>query len=242
MFPTICKIGPVTIQSYGLMLAVAAVVCGLLLARDAARSGIAKDIIFDLMFWIVLCGIAGARVFFVILNWGYFIEYPVEIVMIQNGGLAWQGGLLAGGLTAWRFMRLKQLRPWMMLDLMAPYIALGQSIGRIGCFLTGCCYGRPVSWGLYAPIQDDHLHPTQLYAVGALFMVFGILKIYQKRPRREGQVFALYLILAAAQRFVIEFFRGDHMHTLLGLSVYQWVTIGIAVTGAALYRRVSRST
>src|SRR3989338_1435480 len=96
MFPTICTIGPLTIYSYGVMLAVAVVICSFLLSRDAQKLGIPKDVIYDFVFWVVLSGIIGARIFYIFLNWTFFVENPREIIMIQNGGLAWQGSLMAG--------------------------------------------------------------------------------------------------------------------------------------------------
>src|SRR6185295_7207291 len=131
MHPIICKIGPLTIYSYGLMVAIAAIVCSLLLARDAKKYNIAPEIIFDLVFWVVFGGIIGARIFYVILNLDYFIHNAKEMIMIQNGGLAWQGSFIAGALTGIFYVKKHKLSFWLLVDLVAPYIALGQSIGRI---------------------------------------------------------------------------------------------------------------
>ncbi len=236
MHPTICSIGPFTIYSYGFMLAAAAVICAFLMARDARKEGIASDTILDLLFWVVFCGIIGARIFFVVLNLEYFSQHPSEIIMVQNGGLAWQGSLLAGALAGIRYVRRKRLPLWTMLDLAAPYIALGEAIGRIGCFLNGCCQGKPVRWGPYFPVHDAHLHPAQLYSTATLLIIFFILKKFRTSSRRQGETFALYLILAAIQRFGVEFFRGDHETLVLGLSVFQWVTVGIFLTGCLVMR------
>jgi len=230
------------VYSYGLMLAVAVIVCTFLLSRDARRQGIKSDLIFDFVFVTVVSGIIGARIFYVLLNFQYFYENPVEIVMIQNGGLAWQGGLILGSVFGLRVMKKNDLAIPAFLDLGAPYIALGQSIGRIGCFLNGCCYGREVSWGIFFPVHEAHLHPTQLYSTAGLFVVFLILKSYQNKVSHPGQVFVLYLILASVLRFVVEFFRADHYVTVLNLSIYQFVCLGILIAALYVHTRLKNQT
>ena len=180
MHPIICKIGPFTVYSYGVMMAIAVLVCSTLLSKDAKRLKIKPEIIFDLVFWVVLFGILGARVFYVLLNLEYFRQNPLEIVMIQNGGLAWQGGLVFGMLAGFFYIRRHALAFRETLDLIAPYVALGHSIGRIGCFLNGCCYGKEVSWGIYFPLYRAHLHPTQLYESASLFLIFLVLRKFKE--------------------------------------------------------------
>ena len=162
MIPVIFSLGPVHVYSYGLMLAVAVTVCAFLLKKDAAALNIPGDTLYDLVFWAVAGGLLGARIFFVTLNWDFFSGQPGEIFMIQNGGLAFQGGLLFGSAAAVIYLRLKKLPFWATTDLLAPYLALGQAIGRVGCFLNGCCYGRPFNHGIFFPVHQDYLHPTQL--------------------------------------------------------------------------------
>ncbi len=215
------------------MLAIAVIVCSFLLSREASKEGISSEMIYDLVFWLVVSGILGARIFFIFLNFPFFIKNPLEMIMIQKGGLAWQGGLIGASLIGIIFVRKKRLPLLKILDMVAPYAALGQSIGRIGCFLNGCCYGKPVSWGIYFPVHHARLHPTQLYLSGGLFCIFLILKYMQKRSLREGQVFIFYLILASTWRFIIEFFRADHREIFLGLSIFQWMCLGII--GVVLY-------
>lgn len=217
----------VTIYSYGMMVAIAVAVCTSLLVRDARRRDIRADVILDLVFWTVIGGIAGARLFYVVLNYPFFAGHPDEIIMIQKGGLAWQGGLVLGTAAGVLFIRKRKLFLPGMLDLLAPYLALGQSIGRIGCFLNGCCFGKEVAWGVYFPVHGAYLHPTQLYLAGGLFIIFLILKRYQKFSQIPGLVFASYLILASSLRFGVEFFRADHQALFLGLSIYQFVCFGV---------------
>ena len=234
MFPTIGHLGPFTIHSYGLMLAIAVLVCTFFIRRDAKALNISPEALTDLIFWVVLAGIFGARVFFIVVHWGLFKDNLIEMIMIQNGGLSWQGSLIAGGLTAWWIIRAKKLPVAVILDLVAPYLALGQAIGRLGCFLNGCCYGKPVAWGIYFPMYEARLHPTQLYDAFGLLIIFLFLKLFQKRNTKAGAIFVWYLFLALSLRFVIEFFRADHTIMAFGLSIYQFVClIIIAVTYAA---------
>jgi len=223
------------------MLAVSAVVCTALLTRDARRLGIPSQLVVDCVFFVAVGGILGARLYFVLLNLGYFIKYPLEMVMIQNGGLAWQGGLVAGSLMAWWFIKKRKLPLLTTLDLLAPYAALGQAIGRIGCFLNGCCFGKPVAWGIYFPVHEAHLYPTQLYCSFGLLVIFFILKKFQKSAKRPGEVFFVYLFLASSWRFIVEFFRADHEILYFGLSIYQvFCVIVIALSVYAYTRFKSR--
>ena len=235
MHPVFFSIGPVTFYSYGLMLALAIAVCAYLLSRDARELNIPAQVILDLVFWVAMSGIVGARIFYILLNWNYFVANPIEIIMVQHGGLAWQGSFIAGTLAGLWFTKKNALPLLTMLDLSAPYTALGQAIGRIGCFLNGCCYGKPVPWGIYFPVHEAYLHPTQLYESRGLFMIFLVLKNLRPRVIVRGQVFVLYIILASGLRFVNEFFRGDHTTTYGGLSIFQIVSLGIFCTGIHFY-------
>lgn len=233
MFPVICKLGPFTIYSYGVMLAIAVVVCAFLMSREAHRWNIPATLVFDLVFWVILGGLLGARLFYVFLYSNFFIQHPLEIMMIHHGGLAWQGGLIGGMAAGLWFIKRKGLSLPRMLDFAAPYAALGQSIGRVGCFLNGCCFGKEAAWGLYFPVHHAFLHPTQLYCSFGLFLIFLVLKWYQKGSRIPGMVFVLYLFLASALRFGVEFFRADHEILSGGLSIYQWLCLGFIL--GALY-------
>ena len=238
MLPIICKIGPLTIHSYGLMLAISVLVCTFLLTKDARPYGITSEVVFDLVFWVVLAGIIGARIFYIFLNLNFFLQYPLEMMMVQNGGLAWQGGLILGSMVGVWYTKKNKLSLKNTLDLVAPYIALGESIGRIGCFLNGCCFGKEVSWGIYFPVHHARLHPTQLYTMAGLLSIFFILKKYQKISKIKGDVFVLYLFLASILRFLIEFVRADHYVTFLGLSIYQFFCIGFIITSIFLHKKL----
>ncbi len=239
MHPILFQIGSITIYSYGFLIAVAVVICSTLLSRDAARQGIHADVVYDFVFWAMLGGIVGARLFYVALYPQYFSN-PMEILFINHGGLAWQGGLSGGIISSIIFVRRRRLSLRAFMDLSAPYLALGQAIGRMGCFFNGCCYGRPWEHGIFFPVHNARLHPTQLYETAGLLAIFFILRFYRPAPRITGQVFVLYLWLAAIERFTVEFFRADHDVLWLGLSLFQYIAVGIFCAGIILFLRLKK--
>jgi len=177
-----------------------------------------------------------------LLNLDYFLKDPSEIYKLQNGGLAWQGGLIFATATAFFYLKKHRLPVLKFLDIASPYGALGQSIGRIGCFLNGCCYGKPVWWGPYFPVHDARLHPTQIYESVGLLAVFLILKNLNTKKWGEGRVFAVYLMLAAALRFVVQFFRDDHDPIWFGLSIFQWVCIVVFLSAIVFFKYLKHKT
>jgi phosphatidylglycerol:prolipoprotein diacylglycerol transferase len=233
MHPVICHLGPFTIYSYGLMFAIAILTSSYLASREAAKAGISAETIYDLTFWVVITGVIGARILYVLLNWDYFVSVPQDIIMLQKGGLAWQGGLVCGGAIGLYYLMKKKLPFWKLLDLIAPFIALGHAIGRIGCFLNGCCYGKAASWGLYYPVWHERMQPTQIYMVLGQLAIFTVLRYYQPKARRVGQVFVLYLVLSSIERFLIEFVRADHA-LYWGLSISQFVCLAIFVAALSV--------
>ncbi|VAW12650.1 Prolipoprotein diacylglyceryl transferase, partial [hydrothermal vent metagenome] len=229
MYPTLLNIGPISIKSYGLMMAIAFMFCAFLLGREAPKHGIKSEVMIDFVFWVAISGIIGARIYFILISLDYFLQYPVDMIMLHKGGLAWQGGLISSVLTAIYYFKKNNLPVLKTFDLAAPYIALGQSIGRIGCFLNGCCYGKPVSWGIYFPVHNARLHPTQLYSTLGLLIVFFVLKKFHRSSPADGKVFTLYIMLASALRFFIEFYRAEPYYEFFGFSIFQIFCIGFFV-------------
>lgn len=243
MHPIICQIGSLTIYSYGAMMAVAAIVCSLLLQHDAKKNHLNPDFAIDLILWVVISGVAGSRLFFVLLNLSYFSKHPLEILFLHQGGLAWQGGLIFATAAGVGFIYYKKMPLLRTLDFVIPYAALGQAIGRLGCFLNGCCQGREWVHGIYFPIYDARLYPTQLYSAANLLIIFFILKIFQSRNTVEGRVFVWYFILASLERFCVQFLRADYDPFFLGLGIFQIINvimIALAIYGDIYLSRRSR--
>ncbi len=212
MHPIICKIGPVTIYSYGLALVVAFAAGSILARMQAKREGINPDIIFNFLFTAFIFGIIGGRLFYVIENIKYYLQKPLEMIMLQHGGLSWFGGLILGVISGALYLKNKKLAVYKILDLVSPFIALAQAIGRIGCFLNGCCFGKTVI-------------PIQIYSSLVLVIIFIILRILQDRPHKEGQIFFTYLALYSLKRFFVEFWRLDNPVVLWGLTLFQAISI-----------------
>ncbi len=212
MYPIICKIGPFTVYAYGLMLAVAFLVSSALAGIQAKKDSIDSGLIFNFSFIVFISGIIGARLFFIIENIGYYLKNPLEIIMLQQGGLSWFGGLALAGIAGVIYLKKNKLPIYKILDLIAPFIALGQAIGRIGCLLNGCCFGFT-------------LIPVQLYSSLSLILIFIILRFLQERPHRPGEIFFTYLLLYSMKRFFIEFWRADNEIILFRLTLFQILSI-----------------
>ncbi len=239
MYPILFHIGPFVVYAYGFFLALAVVVVTWLITPKVAGIGVEKEKLYDLIFWIVLFAILGARLFFILLNTEYFIKNPLEIFMLHRGGLAWQGSFIGGWIAGIVFLKRHRIAVWKFIDLVIPFVALGHAIGRVGCFLNGCCYGRSSQWGLYFPVLDQKVLPTQLYMIVGQLIIFALLKIFSSKARFDGQIFIWYLILSSLERFIMEFFRwNDYLY--FGLSVFQYVCIVLFITGIVLQQKLKK--
>ncbi|MFA5155886.1 MAG: prolipoprotein diacylglyceryl transferase [Candidatus Omnitrophota bacterium] len=221
MYPVICKIGPFQVYSYGLMLVLAFIAATSLVLAEAKRQKLDHEAIFNFLFTALVCGIIGSRLFYVLEHLGYYVKNPLEIIMLQQGGLSWFGGLMLGSSAGIWYLKKKKLPIYRTLDLIVPYLALAQSIGRIGCLLNGCCYGR-------TPFL-----PTQMYASLALLAIYIILRMMQASPKPQGTIFFSYLLLYSIKRFTIEFWREDNPAVFYGLSLFQLLSIVLFVLAAA---------
>ncbi|MDP2938217.1 MAG: prolipoprotein diacylglyceryl transferase [Candidatus Omnitrophota bacterium] len=227
MYPEICKIGPLIIYSYGLMLAIAFLVSSTLAVFQAKKQNINPDIIFNFCFIVFVSGIIGARILYIIENINYYLKEPLEIIILARGGLSWFGGLFLGFLFGIVYLKKRKLSLYRILDLMSPFVALGQAIGRVGCLLNGCCFGRIAKFGIYFPAHNLVLIPTQIYSSLALVFIFVFLRFLQGRPHKEGEIFFAYLLFYSIKRFFIEFWRADNEIILFGLTLFQLISIVI---------------
>lgn len=251
MYPILVKLGPVTLYSYGVMLAVAFLV-SLGLARRAARRlppalrAISAEQLADLITLSLLGGIVGGRLFYVMLSWKVFVESPAELLAIWHGGLVWYGGFLGGVLAAWLYVRAQRLRFLRVGDQVVPFLALGHAIGRIGCFLNGCCFGDPTNaWcGVVFPGASTPVLPTQLFEALGLFVLFLILRRLQEPAmlRRPGRLLGWYVAGYAGWRFLLEFIRGDQTPWWMGLTLQQLISLILLVVGLSLLGRPPRRT
>jgi phosphatidylglycerol---prolipoprotein diacylglyceryl transferase len=236
MHPVLFAIGPIKIYSYGVILAIAFFVFLIFALKRCALFKIKKDSLNTLILILLVSGIAGARVLYVLSNMDFFINHPLEIFMINRGGLVFYGGLIFSGAFGMAYAKRSGISIADAADLLAPFIALGHSIGRIGCFLNGCCFGRPTDsiFGVQFPFSPVSIYPTQLFSSAGLFCIFLVLFFMQKRRRFKGQIIALYLIMYGAFRFFIEFFRGDLMPLFYNITLTQIISV-ISILAGILF-------
>jgi len=230
MHPILFKIGPITVYSYGVCVALAFLVCSFLIWTNASLVGIPRKKMLDFVIVILVSGLIGGRLLHVFLNLSYYKTVPIEIFFITQGGLAFQGALICSFIFGIIFLKRNSIPLWSAGDLVAPYAALGQSIGRIGCFLNGCCFGKYTSsssLGVLFPGESLLRLPTQIfYAVGLLSIYIILRYMLEKRILKKSLIF-LYLVLISFQRFFIDFLRGDIKQIYLGLTVTQLISIFI---------------
>jgi phosphatidylglycerol:prolipoprotein diacylglycerol transferase len=241
--PIAFHFGSLTIHWYGVMVALAFVAGIWTATRRCPRDGLRPEAIADLGPWLIVAGLLGARLLYVISYWKEsFAGQPWwEIFMIQHGGLVFYGGLIGAALTAVVYVKWKRLPPMKVGDVMAPSVALGHVFGRIGCLLNGCCYGSACSlpWAVHFPKEHETggqgVHPTQLYEAGLnLILYLALEKLYRKK-RFDGQVFGVYLVAYAVLRVVVELFRGDYGSHRVGVfTPGQIVSAVILAAGLAI--------
>jgi phosphatidylglycerol---prolipoprotein diacylglyceryl transferase len=253
MYPTLVKIGAFEITTFGVMMFLAFITAGWVLARQFRRYGIDEDVASSIVVAGALGGIAGAKIYYAIL----FQDWRL---LFDRAGLVWYGGLIGGAAAvSWVLLRRK-VDYWLAADCAAAPLSIGYCLGRIGCFLVGDDYGRPTdAWfGVAFPkgappttarslrdfgvnvdpsIPSDtvlRVHPTQLYEAGAAFVMFLILSRMNASPHAKGRVFGLFLILLGIERFLVEIVRAKDDRLLGPFTVAQLISVILVVTGAVL--------
>lgn len=246
MHPVLFKIGSITIYSYGVLLALAFGI-GIHIARKRAmRVGISSKIIMDLGVYVLISSLIGARLLYVLTNLNEYKTHPLEAIFSRYGFVFYGGLILATIVGSW-YLKRQKLPIWEIADVIAPAIAIGQSIGRMGCFLNGCCYGKSTTlpWGVMLPVRDSlaitSIHPTQLYSSVSDLIIFGVLSCLWKRRRFNGQIFLSYLILYSTARFIIEMYRGDNPYIFLHLTLSQIISLFIGLSAIIVMARKSKS-
>ncbi|MGH7939509.1 MAG: prolipoprotein diacylglyceryl transferase [Limisphaerales bacterium] len=247
--------GFVTIHWYGVMIALA-FVAGLSTATlRARRENISAERIGDVVLWLMVGSILGARVVYVTTYWPEFAGQSIwEIFAIWHGGLVYYGGLMGGIAGGLAYMVWKKMPIWKTADVLAPSIALGSFFGRMGCLLNGCCYGKPTDlpWAITFTNPVAHelsgtplnipLHPTEIYDGALNLALYFFLAWLFRRKKFDGQIFATYLICYSILRSFVEHFRGDYsqLHYHLGLTPAQWISIPMFIIGLAMAAILSR--
>ena len=247
--------GPITVYTYGVLLA-AAYLLGLKLAMvRASKRGLNDAQVLDLGIYIIIAALVGAKLLLLVTDFRTFRADPSELLtLLRSGGVFYGGLILAVAVALWYISRAG-LPLWTTCDVFAPGIALGHVVGRFGCFFAGCCYGKPTTepWGITftdtfaasnvgTPLGIP-LHPTQLYEAGAEFLILVLLLTTERKGRPfAGRTFWLYMLLYAASRFVIEFYRGDERGSVGIFSTSQFISIILAPLAIVMLVYLARAT
>jgi phosphatidylglycerol:prolipoprotein diacylglycerol transferase len=251
----------IKIFGYGLMLFFAFIGSMNIAARRARREKIDPEIVFDLALYVFLGGLIGARGFYVLEYWGDRVHGFWEIFEIWKGGIVLYGSILGGTVAFFIYRAFRPFPLLPMLDVIAPALAFGIAIGRIGCFLNGCCYGDQchLPWAVEFPkhsppwdaevarnlIPPDAphslpLHPTQLYSTVDGLILFVLLSAYFPIRRRDGEVMALLMVTYPVTRFLIEHLRNDEGAWAAGMTISQLISVGIFAAGLIYWFALSR--
>lgn len=259
MYPTLFRIGPLEITTFGLMMFLAFVVGGWILTKQFRRYGLSDDLASTMVMAAALGGIVGAKIYYAIL----FRDWHL---LFDRAGLVWYGGLMGGAAACSWVIRRRKVDFLRVADASAPALAIGYCLGRIGCFLVGDDYGAPTdSWVGIAfpkgsppttaeslrqfgvridpsvpPDQVLRVHPTQLYESGAALLMFFILLRLGHNPHRRGRVFATFLILLGIERFFVEMVRAKDDRFLGPFTVAQLISLIAIIIGMVLWFRRER--
>jgi phosphatidylglycerol:prolipoprotein diacylglycerol transferase len=254
--PTLFKFQGIELHTYGLLLAIAFLVgIQLFVARARAR-GLPEEPMHTLALWLLVLAILGGRALFVLTHWSDYAADPLAIVRLWEGGLMLYGGYIlaiAGGIV---FLRRAKIPVWRVADAAAPSMAIGVGIGRLGCFMNGCCYGLPTAlpWAVTFPPGSPAtyvfgglaIHPSQLYLSGAGFLIFATLLLLDRTQRFDGWLFWVYIAIDAGFRFVIDFTRYYDETSAIGsigplaFNVNQVLSAGLILAAVVMLRILAR--
>jgi phosphatidylglycerol---prolipoprotein diacylglyceryl transferase len=255
MYPELFAIGPVTIYTYGVLLA-ASYLLGLRLAMYRAKQwGLDANRVLDLGIYIIIAALIGAKVLLVVTDFDEFRRDPSAALSLARSGGVFYGGLIVAVAVAFWYIAKHRMPFWTTCDVFAPGIALGHVTGRLGCLAAGCCYGREtdVPWAITftnplaaqlvgTPLLKG-LHPTQIYEAGAELLILILLLSTERKGRPfAGRTFWLYMFLYAISRFIIEQYRGDPRGAVGMFSTSQFISLILGPLALIMLFWLSRTT
>ncbi|WP_271396834.1 prolipoprotein diacylglyceryl transferase [Salinicoccus roseus] len=244
--PVALELGPLSIYWYGVIIASGMLIGYFIADREANRKGLPEGLFMDLMFYIIIASIVGARLYYVVFQWEYYSQNPLDIIMVNEGGMAIHGGLIGGFLAGIIYCRIKGFSFFQLADIAAPSLILGQAIGRWGNFMNQEAHGGEVSRSflesLMLPewvinqmyIDGAYYHPTFLYE--SVWNIIGFVLLILLRPKLKiGQTILFYLVYYSIGRFFIEGMRTDSLMIGESLRTAQFISILIIVAAAAVW-------
>ncbi|MCB5222124.1 prolipoprotein diacylglyceryl transferase [Lactiplantibacillus pentosus] len=251
--PIALRLGPIQVHWYGVIIASAVVIAVALAVREGQKRGIRPDDIYDMILWALPFTLIAARTYYVIFQWSYYSQYPSEIIRIWDGGIAIYGGLIGAGIVVVLFCRSRFIPTWLMLDVAAPTVIMGQGIGRWGNFMNQEAFGRVTSLsflqGLHLPewlinqmyIQGAYRQPTFLYESVWDLLGFVMLMVTRHRTNwyKQGEVFLTYVAWYAFGRFFTEGMRTDSLMLFNVIRVSQALSVVLffGSIGLMIWRR-----
>jgi len=245
MYNNLFTVFGLTVHGYGLMIGLGVVASLLLSWRRARTRGLSEDNVSTLTILVVILGFAGGKLFFLLTHWSFFTASPWQA--LGSEGFVVYGGILTGFLSAWLWLRRKNEPFLRWTDLLLPGVATAQGFGRVGCFLAGCCYGKPTGSclgvtfpaGSFAPAGIP-LWPTQLFSAAGDLLIAAALLLLDRKKHREGALTGWYLLLYGVGRFLIEFLRNDDRGSVGALSASQFFSLFAVAAAAALFARIRK--
>jgi len=244
MYPIILNLGFIKIYTYGLIMASAFLISIYLFLHEGKKLGLKEKFLTDFAFYMILSSIIGARLLYVFMNFHSYIQNPLLIFKLWEGGMVFYGGILVAlPVSIYLIKRKTNSNLLQFADLLAPILVLGHAIGRIGCFFSGCCYGIATNsfLGVIFTRIDSlgplglKIHPTQLYEAFGNILIFLFLWTLRTRKKFNGQIIALYLIIYPIFRFFLEFLRGDDRGRFAMLSITQFLSVILLILGAITF-------
>lgn len=257
MHPEVLQLGPLHLRSYGLMMAIAFVVGTFLSLREARRLSLDEDKVVNVILITLIASVFGARMLYVLEHLAEFRREWTSVLALWQGGLTLYGGIAAGTFAGLLASRRMGLPVWITADALTPSLALGTMFGRIGCFLNGCCYGRPTNlpWGVVFPHEsfaylefgDQPVHPSQLYNALVGLALFACFQLVRRRFRVPGVMFWTFIVAFALVRIPLDLTRTyetDAVIMRIGLSDVtesQLMSVGMILFGMLMILRLRRS-
>ncbi|MGH9375576.1 MAG: prolipoprotein diacylglyceryl transferase [Terriglobia bacterium] len=258
MHPILLRLGPLQLPTYGFLLALA-LLAGLYVAiRLGRREGLDTGQVVDFSTWLIISGLIGAKIYMILTGWRFYVAHPGQILSLSTleAGGGFYGGFIGATLFAIWYVKTQHLPLFKVFDVFAPAVAIGQCIGRWGCFAAGDDYGKPAYHSALAVVFTSHyanatvgvplgipLYPVQLFESALTLIIFIILMIFYRRKKWDGQIFVMYMMLYAVARFFLELYRGDPDRGFFfhgALSTAQLVAIFAFATGLILAYRLRR--
>ena len=245
MHPVILQLPWLTLYSYGVLAALGFGLATLYFLTSTKEAGLPPRLMLDLVVGIILLALLGSRVFHILINLPHYILYPENIYQVWKGGMVLQGGLIFSLTFSIYYIKAHTLPFNQIADCAAPAISFGFAIGRIGCFLNGCCYGIPFSIGFIFPstspagqaFPHQLLFPTQLLSSFNLFLIGLVLHLFRKKGVAKYRLLNLFLIFYSIHRFFIEFLRTDTRTFICNLTLFQIISI-ILITSSLIWWKI----